>query len=210
MLENVQVLCHSSILINKGKAIYIDPFRIKETYNDADIIMITHEHYDHYSEEDIQKVRKEDSIIVVPIDLAEKVINIGFNQENIVLVEPNKRYNVGTIKIQTIPSYNIGKKFHPKENNWVGYILEIEGIRYYVPGDTDITEENKEVKCDVAFMPVGGTYTMNSKEAAELTNEIKPKVVVPIHYGEVVGSNQDAIDFASRISKEIKCEILIK
>ena len=210
MLENVQVLCHSSILIKKGKVIYIDPFRIRETCNDADIIMITHDHYDHYSEEDIEKIRKEGTKIVLPIGLEEKAINIGFKEENIILVEPNKQYNVEQIKIETIPSYNIGKKFHPKENNWVGYILEIEGIRYYVPGDTDITEENKEVKCDVAFMPVGGTYTMNSKEAAELANEIKPKVVVPIHYGEVVGSNQDAIDFASRISKEIKCEILIK
>ena len=210
MLENVQVLCHSSILIKKRKVIYIDPFRIKETYNDADIIMITHDHYDHYSEEDIEKIRKEATKIVLPIGLEEKAINIGFKEENIILVSPNKQYNVEQIKIKTIPSYNIGKKFHPKENNWVGYILEIEGIRYYVPGDTDITEENKEVKCDVAFMPVGGTYTMNSKEAAELVNEIKPKIAIPIHYGEVVGSNQDAIDFASRISKEIKCEILIK
>ena len=210
MLENVQVLCHSSILIKKGKVIYIDPFRIKETFNDADIIMITHDHYDHYSEEDIEKIRKEGTKIVLPIGLEEKAINIGFKEKNIILVAPNKQYNVEQIKLKTIPSYNIGKKFHPKENNWVGYILEIEGIRYYVPGDTDITEENKEVKCDVAFMPVGGIYTMNSKEAAELANEIKPKVVVPIHYGEVVGSNQDAIDFASRISKEIKCEILIK
>lgn len=210
MLENVQVLCHSSILIKKGKVIYIDPFRIKETYNDADIIMITHDHYDHYSEEDIEKIRKEGTKIVLPIGLEEKAMNIGFKKENIIVVKPNQQHNIEQIKIETIPSYNIGKKFHPKENNWVGYILEIEGIRYYVPGDTDITEENKEVKCDVAFMPVGGTYTMNSKEAAELTNEIKPKVVVPIHYGEVVGSNQDAINFASRISKEIKCEILIK
>ena len=210
MLKNVQVLCHSSILIKKGKVIYIDPFRIKETYNDADIIMITHDHYDHYSEEDIEKIRKEGTKIVLPIHLEEKAINIGFKEENIILVAPNKQYNVEQIKIKTIPSYNIGKKFHPKENNWVGYILEIEGIRYYVPGDTDITEENKEVKCDVAFMPVGGTYTMNSKEAAELANEIKPKIAIPIHYGEVVGSKQDAIDFANRITKEIKCEILIK
>lgn len=210
MLENVQVLCHSSILIKKGKVIYIDPFRIKETYNDADIIMITHDHYDHYSEEDIEKIRKEGTKIVLPIGLEEKAMNIGFKKENIIVVKPNQQHNIEQIKIETIPSYNIGKKFHPKENNWVGYILEIEGIRYYVPGDTDITEENKEVKCDVAFMPVGGTYTMNSKEAAELTNEIKPKVVVPIHYGEVVGSNKDAIDFANRISKEIKCKILIK
>ena len=210
MLENVQVLCHSSILINKEKVIYIDPFRIKSTYNDADVVMITHDHFDHYSEEDIEKVKKEDTIIVLPTSLEEKAKNIGFKKQNIILVEPNQQYNIQQIKIQTIPAYNIGKRFHPKENNWIGYILEIEGRRYYIPGDTDITEEKKKVKCDVAFMPVGGTYTMNSKEAAELVNYIKPKIAIPIHYGEVVGSKQDAIDFAKRISKEIKCEILIK
>lgn len=210
MLENIQVLCHSSIVIKKQKTIYIDPFKIKVNSNDADIIFITHNHYDHYSEEDIDKVRKEDSIIVVPVDLAEKVINIGFNQENIILVEPNNIYNIGQIKIKTIPSYNIGKKFHPKEKNWVGYILEIESISYYIPGDTDLTPENRKIKCDVAFVPVGGTYTMNSKEAAELVNEIKPKIAIPIHYGEVVGTKEDAIVFVRRVDKNIKCEILIK
>lgn len=210
MLENVQVLCHSSILINKQKTIYIDPFKIKVNRNDADIIFITHDHYDHYSEEDIAKVRKENSIIVAPVNLAEKLMNIGFNRKNIILVEPNNIYNIEQIKIRTIPSYNVGKKFHPKENNWVGYILEIESISYYIPGDTDLTPENRKIKCDVAFVPVGGTYTMNSEEAAELVNEIKPKIAIPIHYGEVVGTNEDAIDFVRRVSKDIKCEILIR
>lgn len=210
MLENIQVLCHSSILIKKQKTIYIDPFKIKVNRNDADIIFITHDHYDHYSEEDIDKVRKEDSIIVAPVNLAEKLMNIGFNRENIILVEPNNIYNIEQIKIKTIPSYNVGKKFHPKENNWVGYILEIESISYYIPGDTDLTPENRKIKCDVAFVPVGGTYTMNSEEAAELVNEIKPKIAIPIHYGEVVGTKEDAIDFVRRVNKDIKCEILMK
>ena len=210
MLENVQVLCHSSILINKQKTIYIDPFKIKVNRNDADIIFITHDHYDHYSEEDIAKVRKENSIIVAPVNLAEKLMNIGFNRKNIILVEPNNIYNIEQIKIRTIPSYNVGKKFHPKENNWVGYILEIESISYYIPGDTDLTPENRKIKCDVAFVPVGGIYTMNSEEAAELVNEIKPKIAIPIHYGEVVGTKEDAIDFVRRVSKDIKCEILIR
>ena len=209
MIENVQVFCHSSILINRAKKIYIDPFRINGNYNDADIIMITHDHYDHYSEEDIDKVRKEKTIIVIPLGLEERVIKVGFKKENIIIVEPDKQYYIDEIKIDTIPSYNINKQFHPKENKWVGYIIEIEGVSYYVPGDTDITEENKKVKCDVAFVPVGGTYTMNSKEAAELVNEIKPKVAIPIHYGEIVGSKQDAIDFVKRVNTEIKCEILI-
>lgn len=210
MIENIQVFCHSSILIKREKVIYIDPFRIKNNYNDADIVMITHDHYDHYSEQDIEKVRKENTVIVIPADLEDKVFKMGFKHENIVVVNPNNKYIIDQIKIETIPSYNIGKKFHPKENNWVGYIIEIAGVRYYIPGDTDITEENKKVKCDVAFVPVGGTYTMNPEEAAELVNEIRPKVAIPIHYGEIVGSKKDAIHFIERVKPEIKCEILIK
>ena len=94
------------------------------------------------------------------------------------------------IKFETIPAYNTNKTFHPKENGWVGYIITLDDIRYYIAGDTDITEENKKVKCDVAFVPVGGTYTMNFKEAANLINEIKPKIAVPTHYGSVVGTNK--------------------
>lgn len=201
MLENIEVLCHSSIKIHKQKVIYIDPFKIDKNYKDADIIFITHNHYDHYSEEDIDKIKKEDTIIVAPE---------RFNQDNIITVEPNKKYTVEGIKFETIPAYNTNKPFHPKEKAWVGYILEIEGNQYYIAGDTDITEENKKVKCDVAFVPVGGTYTMDFKEAAMLVNEIKPKIAVPIHYGSIVGAKQDAMEFSKLVHPEIKCEILIK
>ena len=209
MIENVQVFCHSSILINEGKAIYIDPFRIKKHYNNADIIMITHNHYDHYSEEDINKLRKEDTIIIVPEDLEDKVLKMGFKRGNIIIVEPNKEYILQGTSIKTIPAYNINKQFHPKENNWVGYLIEVEGVRYYIAGDTDINEDNKKVKCDVALIPIGGTYTMNAKEAAELINEIKPKIAIPTHYGEIVGKKEDALDFMQLVNPEIKCEMLI-
>lgn len=210
MLENIEVLCHSSIKINKGKVIYIDPFRITKNYNDADIIFITHDHYDHYSEEDIDKIKKQDTIIVAPKKLFTKILEKGFEKDNIITVEPNKKYNVKGINFETIPAYNINKQFHPKENAWVGYIIELEGVKYYIAGDTDITPENKEVKCDVAFVPVGGTFTMNYKEAAELVNEIKPKVAVPIHYGSIVGTEQDAIDFSKLLNSDIECKILMK
>lgn len=209
MIEDVKIFCHSSILINKDKKIYIDPFRIEKNYNNADIIMITHDHYDHYSEEDINKVRKENTTIVIPKGLEEKVLNIGFQKEKILVVEPSKEYTIQKIKTQTVPAYNINKPFHPKENNWVGYIIEIEGVRYYIAGDTDINEENKKVKCDVALVPVGGTYTMTAEEAADLVNEIKPRIAIPTHYGEIVGTKQDAIDFVKRVNSEIKSEILI-
>ena len=208
MLNNIEVLCHNSIKINKGKVIYFDPFKITQNYNDADIIFITHSHYDHYSEEDINKVIKKDTVIIAPKDLKNQLEQNKIT--NIILVEPNNKYEVEGIKFETIPAYNTNKKFHPKENNWVGYIVEIENNKYYIAGDTDITEENKKVKCDIAFIPVGGTYTMDYKEAAELTNIIKPKIVVPTHYGSIVGTKQDSVNFAKLINPEIKCEILIK
>lgn len=210
MLENVEVFCHSSILINKEKNIYIDPFRITENYNNADIIMITHGHYDHYSEEAINKVKKENTIIVIPEDLKEKALEIGFKKENIIQVQPNKTYIIQDIKLETIPAYNINKQFHPKENKWVGYIIEIGRTRYYIAGDTDINEENKKVKCDVALVPIGGTYTMNPKEAAELINIIKPKIVIPTHYGEIVGDIKDSEEFIKFLNPEIKYKVLIK
>ena len=210
MLENIEVLCHSSIKFKKEKVIYIDPFRIDKEYHDADVIMITHDHYDHYSEEDIDKIKKEDTKIVAPKDLLAKLTKKGFKQNNIITVEPNQEYNLDEMKIETIPAYNKMKPFHPKQKGWVGYVLEINHVRYYIAGDTDVTNENKKVKCDVAFVPVGGTYTMNSKQAADLINEIKPKIAVPIHYGSVVGTNQDAIDFAELLHPSIEAKILMK
>lgn len=209
MLENIQVLCHSSIKINEGKVIYFDPFKIDKQYNDADIIFITHDHYDHYSEEDIDKVIKPDTVIVIPEGMQVKLLKKGVKNSNIITVEPERTYVAEGLKFETVPAYNVNKSFHPEDNGWVGYILEIDGIRYYIAGDTDINEENKRVKCDIAFVPIGGTYTMDFKEAAELVNEIKPKVAVPIHYGSIVGTSEDAINFQKLLNPEIKCKIKI-
>lgn len=210
MLENVEVLCHSSIKISKEKVIYIDPFKIDKNYNDADIIFITHDHYDHYSEEDIDKVKKNDTVIVAPEELLTKLLRKGFRQDYIITVAPDEQDMIEGIKFETVPAYNTNKQFHPKENDWVGYIIELKGYRYYIAGDTDITPENKKIKCDVAFVPVGGTYTMDFKEAATLINEIQPKIAVPTHYGSVVGTEQDAIDFIRLLHPRIEGKILMK
>ena len=210
MLENILVLTHSSIKIKNSKTIYFDPFKIDKNYNDADYVFITHSHYDHYSEEDIKKVRKKETKIIITSDLKERVKELGFENSNIIIVNPNEKYIIDTLKIETIPAYNNKKQFHPKSNNWVGYIIEINGEKYYIAGDTDITEENKKIKCDVALLPIGGTFTMNYEEAAELTNIIKPKIVIPIHYGSIVGNKCDAEKFKKLINKEIKCEIKLK
>jgi len=209
MLENIEVLTHSSIRINKGKVIYFDPFNIKKNYNDADIIFITHSHYDHYSEKDIDKVKQDNTYFVAPEDVNSELLKQGIDEERIIQVAPNQTEEILGIKVETISAYNVNKKFHPKENNWVGYIIEIDGIRYYIAGDTDINEDNLKVKCDVCFVPVGGTYTMNCMEAAQFVNEIKPKVAVPIHYGSIVGTSEDAKEFLNLLDENIEGKILM-
>lgn len=210
MLDNIEVLYHSSIRIKRDLVIYFDPFKINKEYNDADIIFITHNHYDHYSPEDIKKVRKKDTVVVAPIDLLDDLLLLLFVKESIILVKPDEKYNVKGIDFKTIRAYNINKNFHLKEYNWVGYLVTIKDIIYYIAGDTDVTAENKQVKCDVAFVPVGGTYTMDYKEAAKFVNEIKPKIAVPTHYGEVVGSKEDGKNFSRLLNSNIKYKIYIE
>ena len=203
MLKGIEINCHSSIKISKGKTIYVDPFKIERDTNDADIVLVTHDHYDHFSSEDIEKIINNETIIVAP-----KTVKALSKMRNTVLVEPNNVYEVKGIKIETIPAYNVNKQFHQKDNQWVGYIIEIDKTRYYIAGDTDVTSENKQVNCDVAFIPVGGTYTMNYEEAAELVNAIKPKIVVPTHYGDIVGEKDDGEKFKILLNEDIECEII--
>lgn len=202
-IDNIKVNAQSSIRIEiNNMIIYFDPFKIEENTHDADIIFITHSHYDHFSEEDIIKIKNENTKLVIPQDLQEKGKTLGIIEENTLIVEPNKEYEAFGIHFSTIPAYNILKPFHPRSNNWVGYIIN-EETSYYIAGDTDVTKENKEVKCDIALVPIGGTYTMNWKDATKLiTDNIKPRIAIPIHYKTVVGSDEDAINFISRVKEE--------
>ena len=119
MLENIEVLYHSCIKFNLNKKIYVDPYGIQKNYNDADIILITHSHFDHFSKCDIEKVRKENTYFLITQDLYDELLNMNVKKENVIVVKPNNQYEILGIKIQTIPAYNVNKKFHPKENNWV-------------------------------------------------------------------------------------------
>ncbi len=209
MINNIMINCHSSIKINGEKIIYIDPYKIKEINKDADLIFITHEHYDHYSIEDINKIKKSNTRFIVPKSMKNRLIIDRISENDIISVDVKNKYNVDDIEFETIPAYNINKSFHPKNNNWVGYIININNIKYYIAGDTDITDEAINVKCDIAFIPIGGTYTMDYKEAATLTNKIKPKYAIPIHYGLIVGKYEDAIKYSNLLDKEIECKIII-
>ncbi len=200
----IEVLCHSSIRIEEGKIIYIDPFKVDKDYNDADYVFCTHTHYDHFSPEDIEKVRKEDTKLIITKDIEDKAKEF-FKEENIFVVEPENEYQVGNLKFLTTYAYNENKAFHPKENKWVGYIIEINHKKYYIAGDTDNIKEIQDIKCDIAFIPIGGTYTMDYQEAAQLANQIDAKQIIPTHYGSIVGDKTDAIKFKELVqNKEVK------
>lgn len=207
MLEKVEVLCHSSIRITGSKTIYIDPFRIKENYNDADYVFCTHSHYDHFSKEDIVKLLKPKTVIITIKDAKEEAEEL-VGEEGVIIVEPAKEYKVNDLNFKTTYSYNLNKHFHPKENDWVGFIIELDGIEYYIAGDTDNVTEIQNIKCDVALLPIGGTYTMTVEEAAELATSLDSKYVIPTHYGEIVGEKTDGEKFAKLvINKEVVLKI---
>ncbi len=210
MLNNIELIIHSSLRIKyEDKIIYIDPYMLNHKYeNDADYIFITHNHYDHFSSDDIIKIKKSDTKIIIPFDLKEQVLALGFIIDNILLVEPNNEYQIDNIKFTTIPSYNTNKPFHKREYNWVGYLLSLDEL-IYIAGDTDITEESCKVKCDIACVPIGGVYTMNVQEAVSLIKIIKPKITIPLHYGSVVGKKEDAESFQELLKEITRVEIIM-
>ncbi|MBQ6468439.1 MAG: MBL fold metallo-hydrolase [Lachnospiraceae bacterium] len=196
--EQIRVNTQSSIRIEGSKTVYFDPFRIPDETHDADVIFVTHSHYDHFEPESIAKVRKEDTIFIAPATMSEEILKLVGDSE-FYLLSPEEDIVVGDLKITGVPAYNKLKPFHPKHNRWLGYLLEMDGTRYYVAGDTDAVKDLQKISCDVALIPIGGTYTMNAKDAAGLINAIKPAAVVPTHYGGIVGSPEDAEVFRSAV-----------
>lgn len=208
MTENIRVFTQSSIRIEaEDKIFYVDPFQIPEAFQDADFIFLTHDHYDHFSPEDLTKVMKERSIIVAPENLAEQVLPLLPAHGRLVAVKPNTACETAGVFFETVPAYNLQKDFHPKSAGWVGYILKAGGLRIYVAGDTDATPEAQQVHCDIAMVPIGGTYTMDAKEAAALVNDIHPLVAIPIHYGSIVGKPEDAEVFKKAVHAPIHVEL---
>ena len=208
MTENITVNAQSSIRIAAEKVVYFDPFKISGSSNDADIIFITHEHFDHFSPDDIAKVVSDNTVFAVPASMKKAVLDSGISPDKLVALEPNVKTDVCGIPAETIPAYNLNKKFHPKNNNWLGYIVTLGGQRIYIAGDTDATPEAKSVSCDIAMIPIGGTFTMDFREAAEFINELKPKTVIPTHYGSVVGNADDGESFKQLI--KVPTEVVFK
>lgn len=210
-LSNITVNKQSSIRMEyDGGVLYFDPLEIAVESHDADVIFITHNHYDHFSVSDICKVMKNDTILICPKTMEKDVLDAtALSELSVKTVEPNENVKLPNgLGFETILAYNNNKKFHPKSANWCGYVVTIEGARYYVAGDTDDTVDNRKVSCDVALVPIGGTFTMTYSEAAEFINAIAPKIVIPTHYGEMVGSIEDGQSFKELVDKGI--DVILK
>ena len=208
-LNRITVNTHSSVRIEAGGCIlYVDPFALTTAAGDADVVFLTHPHFDHFSPQDLALVCKPGTAFVLPARMAEEAAEVTKGHQ-VVTVAPFSRGEICGIAFETVPAYNARKPFHPRKNEWVGYILEIEGLRIYIAGDTDATEEAAAVSCDIAMLPIGGKYTMDAAKAATLTNRIRPQVVIPIHYGSVAGSPKDFDAFAAKVDAAISVRRVI-
>ncbi|MCM1542318.1 MAG: MBL fold metallo-hydrolase [Blautia sp.] len=195
-LSHITVNTQSSIRIKGSKILYFDPFQIEDSPHDADIILITHEHFDHFEPDSIAKVKKDDTFLVVPESMEKKALaEAGIAPERCLFLHLEETCGLGDIVIQTVPAYNKLKPFHPKMKKWLGYTVEMDDICYYVSGDTDVNEDMKDVSCDVAMIPIGGHYTMDRKQAVKYIAELKPKAVIPTHYGSIIGDREDGRKF---------------
>jgi len=191
-------LGHASFRIEKEITLYIDPYQLKPHQPKADLILITHDHYDHCSQKDIDGISKEDTLIIGPEKAVKQL------KGNTRIIKPGDTIKIKNVLIKAVHAYNLNKPFHPKGIG-VGYIITIDGVKIYHAGDTDLIPEMDVITADIALLPVGGTYTMNALEAAQAANKIKPTIAIPMHYAKIVGTKEDAILF----SRKAQCEVRI-
>ncbi|HDD35681.1 MAG TPA: MBL fold metallo-hydrolase [Candidatus Desulfofervidus auxilii] len=203
IIDKIEWLGHDTFRISNDLTIYFDPYQIKAG-KAADIIFVTHPHFDHCSPEDIEKIKKDDTVIVTEKEAAKMLSG------KIEVMSPGDESIVKGVEVKAVPAYNIGKTFHPKHKGWLGFIIEIKGVRIYHAGDTDLIPEMKDIKTDIALLPVSGTYVMTAEEAIQAALAIKPQVAIPMHYGAIVGSQADAERFAKGLKEKIEVVILPK
>jgi L-ascorbate metabolism protein UlaG (beta-lactamase superfamily) len=202
MTKDIHWLGHDTFKITGEKTVYTDPFKIKKK-DKADLILITHPHYDHCSPEDVAKIQGPETVILTPAECASKLSG------KVIIIAPGVTITAAGIEVKVVPSYNTNKQFHTKDKGWAGYIFTVNNKKFYLAGDTDRIPEMKTFKdIDIALLPVSGTYVMTAEEAAEAALDIKPKVAVPMHYNSIVGTKKDAETFAKKLNGKIDVVIL--
>jgi len=202
ILSNLEWLGHDCFRLRAaGQIVYFDPFQLSGDLPPADIILVSHEHFDHCSPDDIKKIRQESTVIIAePLSAAKLAADVK-------AMQPGQTITCGPFTIEAVRAYNINKKFHPKANNWLGFIVTVEGVRIYHAGDTDHIPEMANYAADIALLPVSGTYVMTAEEAAQAAIAINPKVAVPMHFGSIVGGQSDAERFAAKLVGKIRVHI---
>lgn len=210
MTENLHWLGHSSFRWDASKTIYFDPWNLQSASKKADIILITHEHFDHFSKTDIAKISDDDTVVVGPEAVTSQLKSQRDDLRDIKTILPGQMLELSGVRIKGVASYNIDKNYHPKSGKKLGFIVTMDGVTVYHAGDTDNIPEMKDFRCDIALLPVGGTYTMNAEEAATAAQAINPKVAVPIHYGQTAGHPGDGKVFEELLKGKIKVEVLKK
>ncbi|MFZ0450599.1 MAG: MBL fold metallo-hydrolase [Desulfatiglandaceae bacterium] len=200
-LEKIHWLGHDGFRIDGTRTVYFDPYKI-ESGPAADLILISHDHFDHCSPEDLAKIQKESSVIITEKDSARKI------KGDVRVVKPGQMETVEDITVTAVPSYNTDKEFHPRKNGWLGFIVHMDGFRIYHAGDTDFIPEMKDMDVDIALLPVSGTYVMTSTQAIEAAKAIRPRWAIPMHYGTIVGDEGDAVSFQKGLEGIVKVKIL--
>lgn len=201
MLERIRWYGHDAFRIDLGKIVYTDPYQIRHE-DKADVILVSHEHHDHCSPEDIRRLSGPNTVVVAAKECSAKL------GKKAVYLEPGGVTNVDGIEIAAVPAYNIGKSFHPKSKDGVGFVITVNGEKLYFAGDTDRIPEMKQLDVDIALLPVSGVYVMSADEAAEAVVDMSAKCVIPMHYGSIVGTAADARRFEQLVGDRAKVVIL--
>ena len=203
LIDKLHWLGQAGFVIRNGKVIYFDPYKIGATEK-ADLILITHEHFDHCSPDDIMKIVQPSTVIVTVPGNQAKLSSMAGQVSEIIFVKPGDTRTLKGIGIQVIPAYNVNKNFHPQSNMWAGFVIEVDGEKLYHAGDTDLLPDMSSIRCDIALLPVSGTYVMTAEEAAKAADQIKPRIAIPMHYGDTVGDESDARRFESLCECEVR------